>query len=199
MSILFPNKNRTKEITEIRVHMDDDAAINEICDGLTNLLENIQTYPLRQILFVCIGTDRSTGDCLGPLIGTQLMQRPKINFPVYGTLDTPVHASNLSEFLEIINNKYQNPIIIAIDACLGKLDSIGYIAIKKGSLKPGAGVNKNLPPVGDVHITGVVNVGGFMEYFVLQNTRLSVVMKMATIISEGIEKACCGIKNTRSQ
>ena len=38
--------------------------------------------------------------------------------------------------------------------------------------KPGAGVNKDLPPVGDLYITGVVNVGGFMDYLVLQNTRL---------------------------
>jgi len=43
-----------------------------------------------------------------------------------------------------------------------------------------------LPPVGDMHITGIVNVGGFMEYFVLQNTRLSLVMKMSHIIAEAI-------------
>ncbi|MFY9218842.1 MAG: DUF1256 domain-containing protein, partial [Tepidanaerobacteraceae bacterium] len=55
-----------------------------------------------------------------------------------------------------------------------------------GSLKPGAGVNKKLPPVGNFHITGVVNVGGFMEYLVLQNTRLFTVMKMVDIISLGM-------------
>jgi hypothetical protein len=33
---------------------------------------------------------------------------------------------------------------------------------------------------------GIVNVGGFMEYMILQNTRLSLVMKMAEIISAGI-------------
>jgi hypothetical protein len=36
-----------------------------------------------------------------------------------------------------------------------------------------------LPEIGDLHITGVVNVSGFMEHSVLQNTRLSVVVNMA--------------------
>ncbi|MDQ0659408.1 putative sporulation protein YyaC [Paenibacillus sp. W2I17] len=58
-----------------------------------------------------------------------------------------------------------------------------------GPLKPGAGVNKELPPVGDIHLTGIVNVGGFMEYFVLQNTRLSLVMRMSEIISSSLYSA----------
>ncbi|NLA06754.1 MAG: DUF1256 domain-containing protein, partial [Firmicutes bacterium] len=51
---------------------------------------------------------------------------------------------------------------------------------------PGTGVSKTLPPIGDIHVTGIVNVGGYMEYLVLQNTRLSVVMKMADIISKAL-------------
>ena len=37
----------------------------------------------------------------------------------------------------------------------------------------------NLQPVGDCHISGVVNVAGFMEYIVLANTPLSMVLNMA--------------------
>ncbi len=37
-----------------------------------------------------------------------------------------------------------------------------------------------------MHLTGLVNIGGYMEYFVLQSTRLSLVMKMSDIISYGI-------------
>ena len=81
----------------------------------------------------------------------------------------------------------KNPRIIAVDACLGHLHSVGSIQVGMGPLKPGAGVNKKLPEVGEVHITGIVNVAGFMEYFVLQNTRLSIVMKMADIISRSIQ------------
>ncbi len=76
--------------------------------------------------------------------------------------------------------------MLAVDACLGKAENIGCISIKDGPLKPGTGVNKNLTQVGSAHLVGVVNVGGFMEYFVLQNTRLSLVMRMADVIASSI-------------
>jgi putative sporulation protein YyaC len=69
---------------------------------------------------------------------------------------------------------------------LGKYKSVGFIEVGNGPVKPGAGVNKELPAVGHIHITGIVNVSGFMEFFVLQNTRLNIVLKMAKIIANGI-------------
>jgi putative sporulation protein YyaC len=143
-------------------------------------------YAQNNIVILCIGTDRSTGDSLGPLVGTLLKEKNIIGPKVFGTLDEPVHANNLNKTLQDIKNNVKTPFIIAIDACLGKLDHVGYINFGPGPLKPGAGVNKSLPEVGDVYLTGIVNVGGFMEFFVLQNTRLSIVMKMANVISQGI-------------
>ncbi|WP_068675976.1 spore protease YyaC [Oceanobacillus sp. Castelsardo] len=133
----------------------------------------------RDYVIVCIGTDRSTGDSLGPLTGTFLKELKPKHMTVYGTLHQPVHATNLHETMEMIMEKHKNPYIIAIDACLGKNSSIGHLIAAKGPLKPGAALNKTLPQVGDMHITAVVNIGGFMEYSVLQNTRLSFVMDMA--------------------
>lgn len=141
----------------------------------------------KELVVVCIGTDRSTGDSLGPLVGTMLSRTSTV--PVYGTLAEPVHAVNLNEKLAEIQKAHPNSFIIAVDACLGKSESVGCVSIKKGPLRPGTGVNKKLPQVGDMHIIGVVNVGGFMEYFVLQNTRLNLVMKMAELNSEGLEWA----------
>jgi len=40
--------------------------------------------------------------------------------------------------------------------------------------------------VGNLSITGVVNISGSLEFMVLQNTRLYVVMKLAEAISCGI-------------
>ncbi len=140
----------------------------------------------RSLVIVCVGTDRSTGDSLGPLIGTTLGKNSLENITVYGCLDKPVHALNLEQFARLINEKHPDSVILAIDACLGKSDSIGYIAIKEGPLKPGIGVNKTLPEIGDYHLIGIVNVGGLMEYFVLQNTRLSLVMRMSDIIARSI-------------
>ncbi|CDN41522.1 spore protease YyaC [Paenibacillus sp. P22] len=161
-------------------HTESDAA-----EQLASRLHlHLQPVPLdRRIVVVCIGTDRSTGDALGPLIGTQLAKSSSPHFELFGTLDEPVHAMNLEETMLEINRKVSKPFIIGIDACLGQLSSVGCIQLGPGPVRPGAGVNKDLPPVGDIHMTGIVNVGGFMEYFVLQNTRLNLVMRMADMMS----------------
>ncbi|PTX62422.1 putative sporulation protein YyaC [Melghirimyces profundicolus] len=156
------------------------------------LEQTLQLYPgSRELACICIGTDRSTGDALGPLVGTQLEKWALPTLRVYGTLDEPVHAVNLNQTLARMKKELRNPRVIAVDACLGQLASVGWIQVGNGPLKPGAGVNKQLPEVGQVHITGIVNVAGFMEYFVLQNTRLSVVMKMAHVIASAVQKVTC--------
>lgn len=138
------------------------------------------------IVILCIGTDRCTGDSFGPLIGYKLSGIKYDDVFVYGTLDNPVHAKNLDETIKNIYSVHINPMVIAVDACLGKMDHIGCISIGRGSIKPGSGVSKDLPEVGDIFITGIVNFSGFLEFMVLQNTRLSLVMKMADIIALGI-------------
>ena len=142
-----------------------------------------------RIVILCIGTDRSTGDSLGPLVGYRLSRYHTLSAMVVGTLDQPVHATNLCETLERINKEVPNNFIIAVDACLGTHGNIGYITIGKGPLKPGAGLKKELPETGDIHITGIVNHGGFMDFMVLQNTRLSLVMKMSETIADGLQYA----------
>ncbi|MFT8319315.1 MAG: DUF1256 domain-containing protein [Bacillus sp. (in: firmicutes)] len=42
--------------------------------------------------------------------------------------------------------------------------------------------------VGDIHITGIVNVSGYMEFLVLQSTKLSLVLKMANSIVLAVEE-----------
>ncbi len=168
-----------------RVHVDQPTARDLFRRHAGLFLHQLYT-PSRRLAVLCIGTDRSTGDCLGPLIGARLAGTLSPNVMVCGTLDQPVHAVNLGEAMDGLHSWTQNPFIIAIDACLGRTESVGYISLKEGPLQPGTGVNKTLPPVGDFHVIGIVNVGGFMEYLVLQNTRLSLVMRMAEIIADGL-------------
>lgn len=149
--------------------------------------------PYQSLTVVCIGTDRSTGDCLGPLVGTYLGKVATSQYRVFGTLQQPVHAMNLQDKLDELRQEDPTTFILAVDACLGQSSSVGAVQIQHGPVRPGAGVNKQLPPVGDMHITGIVNVGGFMEYFVLQNTRLHLVMSMAELIGEVIHQSIAGI------
>ncbi|MFC4778339.1 spore protease YyaC [Paenibacillus sp. GCM10023252] len=165
----------------LKVPHTDPNVVGLLVHRLTSLLEARSHN--RPIVVICIGTDRSTGDSLGPLIGTSLQKYRSSHFSLYGTLEDPVHAMNLEDTLLEVNRRYSKPFVIGIDACLGQVASVGCIQLGSGPVRPGAGVNKDLPPVGDIHMTGIVNVGGFMEYFVLQNTRLHLVMRMADIIA----------------
>lgn len=138
------------------------------------------------LVFLCIGSDRATGDSLGPLIGYKLMKYQRSRYFVYGTLEHPVHAKNLEVTLEKIKKAHKRAFIIAIDASLGTGDHIGFISLKPGALKPGAGVSKDLPSVGNVSITGIVNISGLFDQMLLQTTRLSLVMQLADCICLGI-------------
>ena len=53
-----------------------------------------------QLIILCIGSDRSTGDSLGPLVGYRLDALSSFKGHVYGTLKNPVHAVNLSSSLD---------------------------------------------------------------------------------------------------
>lgn len=140
----------------------------------------------KTIVLLCIGSDRSTGDSLGPLVGHKLKFLTRENLYIYGNLENPVHAKNLCETIEEIHRKFKNPYIIAIDACLGNIQNIGKVCVEEKPLSPGSAMNKNLPEVGNLSITGIVNISGSLEFMVLQNTRLYTVMQLAETISEGI-------------
>lgn len=161
------------------------SSIFSLRDTLTEFLSPV-VKSNKTIVLLCIGSDRSTGDSLGPLVGHKLKFLTRENFYIYGNLENPVHAKNLCETIEEIHMKFKNPYIIAIDACLGSIQNIGKVCVEEKPLSPGSAMNKNLPEIGDLSITGIVNISGSLEFMVLQNTRLYTVMQLAEIISEGI-------------
>jgi putative sporulation protein YyaC len=159
-----------------------------ICHDMTAKLLHLIPKTASIIVVVFIGTDRSSGDSLGPLTGTLLKEKRPMNLHIYGTLENPVHSKNLESTLLSIQTTYDNPFIIGVDACLGRTSSVGTIVIGEGPIKPGAALNKNLPETGHIHIAGIVNTGGMMEFLVLQSTRLHLVLQMARKLSETLKR-----------
>lgn len=162
----------------------ENDADKKLCYAIRKILRKSNT-DICNVVILCIGTDRATGDCLGPLVGNHL----KNNLPdisVFGTLECPVHALNLEGTLETIYERFDNPFIIAIDASLGVPEHIGYATICSKPLLPGKGVNKKLPAIGNLSITGIVNVAGFPNSILLQSTRLHTVMTLADCIGNAI-------------
>ena len=91
----------------------------------------ILQYPGRwsELVFLCIGSDRVTGDCLGPYIGHQLLEHLNTDTHgvyVYGTLKSPVHALNLSRISRQIKILHPEGLVIAVDASLGQKNLITY-------------------------------------------------------------------------
>ena len=161
-------------------------AYREFSKILRNLInKNYKKEKYDIISIICIGTDRVIGDSLGPMVGYKLNNIAYPNVYVYGTLSSPVHAKNLNQYID----KLKNTFVIAVDASVGIDEHIGYVIIEEGGILPGAGVDKILPEVGDISITGIVNSSGESVFLELQNTRLNIVMKMADIISTGIKMA----------
>lgn len=141
----------------------------------------------RTYVLLCIGTDRSTGDSFGPIIGTMMKKEHNGIFEVEGTLEEPVHALNLSERVESVYKKYENPYILAIDAALGRYENVGKLDIGQGGIEPGTGVGKDLGIVGDLYIKGIVNISlgsSFGAHEVLGSTRLHLVYDMAQRVVE---------------
>lgn len=136
-------------------------------------------------IIICIGTDKCIGDCLGPLVGTSLIEK-NFPLPVYGTLDAPIHALNIDAELDRIYKLHPYSTVIAIDACLGDIAAVGEIHLKVDSLKPGKGVGKTLPPVGDLSIIGIVDSASKKDLFSNRAIRLSFIMDISKVITNSL-------------
>ena len=91
------------EPQKIKAHVDDYSAKAKLETRLSDLFVSTRKRPA---VILCIGTDRSTGDALGPLIGTHLSRLNLPQLHVYGTLDEPVHATNLDDKISNSSNNH---------------------------------------------------------------------------------------------
>lgn len=139
----------------------------------------------RPPVILCIGSDRVTGDCVGPLVGHLLSSRDTA-CSVFGTLAEPVTALNLAETVKLIKRKYAGRKVIAVDSCVGNRTELGKIRVSKGSLRPGLACGKNLPKVGDVSITATVAAGTSDN---LYSVRLGFVYSLAIAIADAVDFA----------
>lgn len=133
-------------------------------------------------VIMCIGSDRVTGDCLGPIVGQMLTERGADAF-VYGTLSHPVTALNLKDSWRRIKRVHPDKKVLAIDSSVGKESDIGKIRVAFGSIAPGSADGKKLPKVGDVSITATVTD---LNKTPLSAVRLGVVYSLARDITERI-------------
>ena len=146
-----------------------------------------------EIVFLCIGTDRMIGDCLGPLVGTGLQEKIQpyniSNITIYGTLKENLCYTNIKDTLKDIPKRHKNPCIIAIDAALSQEENIGKIFIKKEKMHLGKGLYKSKVEVGNISIKVVVGKNYKLSKYnfaSLQNVSLNEVIRLSEIVVDGI-------------
>ena len=158
----------------------DDDVLRHIAKELARLY---QTHD-GDVVFLCIGSDRSTGDSYGPFVGSMLKES-RFPHPVYGTIEDPVHALNIHQTLREIRSWIPEPLIVSVDACLGVTDRIGSILFNEGPLIPGYATRNPLPGVGACHFKGIVNhLDPHYPADSLNSTRLDTVLRLARITSD---------------
>lgn len=132
-----------------------------------------------QLVFLCIGTDRSSGDAFGPLTGT-LLQEAGFGL-VAGTLEKPCDgdtwAACIGELEHLLRTGKRR--VVAVDACVGSSATTGLFLMREGPLVPGASLRRGLPPVGDYSIGGIVCENRAHPYTALQTAPLGRVLPMA--------------------
>ncbi len=139
-------------------------------------------------VIVCIGSDLAIGDSLGPLIGTILSKTLQGKAYVYGTLTSPVTAKETATISKTIRLLHPKSKILAIDAGVGEKADVGLIKVGDYGIKPGLGVNKTLPIIGDASIIGIVAEKNNALANITSSTRLNLVYNMSNVIANAIQK-----------
>lgn len=119
---------------------------------------DVYTWRMNCVI-VCVGSDKISGDSLGPLVGSMLREGG-VPCPVYGYLGKTVNGVNLDEYRRFLRRYHPFVPIIAVDAAVGNADEIGQIKYRLGGVQAGGAVGRSAPPLGDLAVLGVVGQKG---------------------------------------
>lgn len=166
---------------------------NNFVNDFSNQLYNLKNDSyFSDYIFLCVGSDKVTGDTFGPIVGQHLEDLFKgkyQNIKIIGTLDEPVSAINVDTVVEKIYKEHKNPCVIAIDSALAQTKEIGKIIVSNSKMQFGKGTNRKPIAAGDISIKGVVAKDYKIPRYnfnQLQNTSLGLVMNLANVTSNGI-------------
>lgn len=175
----------------------------EYLEFIKNLKRKISMYDLKsefkQIIFLCVGTNKIIGDMIGPMVGEDLKNRinknTKKEIIVFGNMENTLNLKNAKNIISNIKSKYVNPFIITIDTALGKEENLKKIYVTQGEIEIGKAVSKGIKYESHVNIKGVVGkYSNTKEKNIntLKNVEPESIFYLSSIISNGITEV---IKN----
>jgi putative sporulation protein YyaC len=150
---------------------------------LTDVLCSCLTHPF---IVLCIGTDKSISDSLGPFCGMLLKHRSQL--PVFGTLEKPVHRENLSFTMDVIRLLHPRHMILAVDAAYGMREDSGSVMLINDGIVAAGYAQEATYKAGDIALIGITDYPG-SERDWLNKMRISTVYQMAEMISDAVIEA----------
>jgi putative sporulation protein YyaC len=152
---------------------------------LRNALLSLIPEGTKRFVALCIGSNRISGDSLGPFVGTLLDQVYPEHLTVMGSLCSPLDAQSIANILPGTTFP-KDAFVIAIDSVLGKRENLHSIVVRQGPLVLGRGLGNKLPSIGDCSVMGVVVEQGKMAEYELVYADLHLVYSMAVKVAWAI-------------
>ena len=166
---------------EVSFNINNAYAAKGICKAVEQMTENYS-----DICLIFVGTDANIGDSLAPLAAS-IISVKNGNIFTYGNLNCTITANEVPFMCEFVKNAHPTSFCLVIDAAVGKKEDVGVIKVQNRGIKPGLGVNKDLPMMGNGSIIGIISEKSEKNGGNLAITRLSYVYKMAKVIAEGLQ------------
>lgn len=110
----------------------------------------------REVVVLCIGSDKISGDSLGPLVGSYLREDYRLPCPVYGIEGQSVNGVNLDSYTDMVRYRHKKSTVIAVDAAIGNQNDVGKVRLRRGGIKAGGALGSKRGYIGDIGIMGVV-------------------------------------------
>jgi len=139
-------------------------------------------------VFLCIGSSRCVGDCLGPIVGELLTKKYNVNTTVYDNLDNNITSKNIDNYVSFIRREHPISPIIIVDSAVGSEDEIGLVKFSQGGIIPAGYTKERKQILGDFGITSIVNTVGINQLLFLKGTTLKIIWKLGSFIAESINK-----------
>jgi putative sporulation protein YyaC len=143
--------------------------------------EKRKNKPLPVVM--CIGSDRVSGDLLGPAVGKKLVEY-NLRAYVYGVTGRNINGANIDFYDGFIREVHKDSKVVAVDACLGAEKEIGKIKVGNRGVGAGHAVRKTGKRYGDIGIVGIVAENAEDNVMQLLSVEVSLVEELSARIAE---------------
>lgn len=145
---------------------------------------------------LCLGSDRLLQDCLGPMVGSALVEQRYPSY-VYGTLDAPICCQNLESAYKFIKATHPHKKLLVIDASSTRqAERLGRIVLAR-DYQPLNPKLKNIQLSADWFLFGVCSM--YSNTFPqIVGARLAIIQKLSETISEVLLSTIAQVKVSAS-